>query len=233
MLSTINSLFANIFSRQAAEKADEKVDLYNDEKSSSNEGKISSNLQPRNRIILMLDESGSMNIQKTNAVKAVNSFLTKQKEESPGDVCLFDLITFNDDWKRIVTNTRIEEVKEIQLSSYNPNGGTALYDGIWEVIDAHTKESEVMLVIMTDGQDTTSSHHTQAQLRDRLIGLNKERDWQIVWLGADAMVAREGLQSGASAVSQVDFNHLPQYLSSTLSEGVSAYRKNKNAKIRL
>lgn len=233
MLSTINSLFANIFSRQAAEKADEKVDLYNDEKSSSNEGKISSNLQPRNRIILMLDESGSMDIQKTNAVKAVNSFLTKQKEESPGDVCLFDLITFNDDWKRIVTNTRIEEVKEIQLSSYNPNGGTALYDGIWEVIDAHTKESEVMLVIMTDGQDTTSSHHTQAQLRDRLIGLNKERDWQIVWLGADAMVAREGLQSGASAVSQVDFNHLPQYLSSTLSEGVSAYRKNKNAKIRL
>lgn len=233
MLSTINSLFANIFSRQAAEKADEKVDLYNDEKSSSNEGKISSNLQPRNRIILMLDESGSMDIQKTNAVKAVNSFLTKQKEESPGDVCLFDLITFNDDWKRIVTNTQIEEVKEIQLSSYNPNGGTALYDGIWEVIDAHTKESEVMLVIMTDGQDTTSSHHTQAQLRDRLIGLNKERDWQIVWLGADAMVAREGLQSGASAVSQVDFDHLPQYLSSTLSEGVSAYRKNKNAKIRL
>jgi len=233
MLSTINSLFANIFSRQAAEKADEKVDLYNDEKSSSNEGKISSNLQPRNRIILMLDESGSMDIQKTNAVKTVNSFLTKQKEESPGDVCLFDLITFNDDWKRIVTNTQIEEVKEIQLSSYNPNGGTALYDGIWEVIDAHTKESEVMLVIMTDGQDTTSSHHTQAQLRDRLIGLNKERDWQIVWLGADAMVAREGLQSGASAVSQVDFDHLPQYLSSTLSEGVSAYRKNKNAKIRL
>src|ERR1700731_1406186 len=148
MLSTINSLFANIFSRQATEKADEKVDLYNDEKSSSNEGKILSNLQPRNRIILMLDESGSMDIQKTNAVKAVNSFLTKQKEESPGDVCLFDLITFNDDWKRIVTNTRIEEVKEIQLSSYNPNGGTALYDGIWEVIDAHTKESEVMLVIM-------------------------------------------------------------------------------------
>jgi Mg-chelatase subunit ChlD len=233
MLSTINSLFANIFSRQATEKADEKVDLYNDEKSSSNEGKILSNLQPRNRIILMLDESGSMDIQKTNAVKAVNSFLTKQKEESPGDVCLFDLITFNDDWKRIVTNTQIEEVKEIQLSSYNPNGGTALYDGIWEVIDAHTKESEVMLVIMTDGQDTTSSHHTQAQLRDRLIGLNKERDWQIVWLGADAMVAREGLQSGASAVSQVDFDHLPQYLSSTLSEGVSAYRKNKNAKIRL
>jgi Mg-chelatase subunit ChlD len=233
MLSTINSLFANIFSRQAAEKADEKVDLHNDEKSGSNEGKISSNIQPRNRIILMLDESGSMETQKTNAVKAVNSFLTKQKEESPGDVCLFDLITFNDDWKRIVTNTRIEEVKEIQLSSYNPNGGTALYDGIWEVIDAHTKESEVMLVIMTDGQDTTSSHHTQVQLRDRLTGLNKERDWQIVWLGADAMVAREGLQSGASAVSQVDFDHLPQYLSSTLSEGVSAYRKNKNAKIKL
>jgi Mg-chelatase subunit ChlD len=197
------------------------------------EGKAKPPAQEQNRIILMLDESGSMKSQRSTAVDAVNSFISKQKEGNPGDICLFDLITFNDVWKRIVSNTRIEDVKKIEIENYAPNGGTALYDSIWDVINKHATESEVMLVVMTDGQDTSSSHHTQEEVKERLTSLNKEKDWQVVWLGADVTVMQEGINSGASAASSVSFNQLPQYLSSTLSEGVSAYRKNKNMKIKL
>jgi uncharacterized protein YegL len=197
------------------------------------EGVPNIKLQQRNRIILMLDESGSMGNQRTTAIDAVNLFISKQKEESPGDICLVDFITFNDDWKRIITNTKIEDMKPIELASYNPNGGTALYDSLWGVIDKHITEPEVMLVVMTDGCDTSSSHHDRGQLKERLVSLNKEKDWQIVWLGADVTVMQEGIDSGASAVSSINFNQLPQYLSSTVSEGVSAYRKNKSMKIKL
>lgn len=197
------------------------------------EGVPNIKLQQRNRIILMLDESGSMGNQRATAIDAVNLFISKQKEESPDDICLVDFITFNDDWKRIITNTKIEDMKQIELASYNPNGGTALYDSLWGVIDKHITESEVMLVVMTDGCDTSSSHHDRGQLKERLTSLNKEKDWQIIWLGADVTVMQEGINSGASAASSINFNQLPQYLSSTVSEGVSAYRKNKSMKIKL
>lgn len=237
MFQRITSLFSSLNFQSVESVSESKVES-NDEKVNNNEGKVVENSKPiehvnKNRIILMLDESGSMKAQRKVAIDAVNSFISKQKEDNPGDVCLFDLITFNDDWKRIVTNTRIEDVKQIELDSYKPNGGTALYDSIWQVIEKHNKEVEIMLVIMTDGCDTSSSHHTQAELKTKLMSLNAEKDWQIIWLGADITVTREGWNSGASAASSVNFDQLPQYLSSTLSENVSAYRKNKSMKIKL
>lgn len=185
------------------------------------------------RIILMLDESGSMDSQRAGAIEAVNSFVVQQKKESHGDVCLFDLITFNNSHTSIITNTKIEDVNPITLEQYRPNGSTALYDSIWSVLTAHKNERDVILVVMTDGEDTISRHHTQSQIKENLSSFHRDRGWQIVWLGADATAESEGRNSGASSISRVDFSNLTAFCSTSLSAGVSAFRNGTSRKIDL
>ena len=135
------------------------------------------------KIIVILDESGSMEPIRHDMIKALNDLIMEQKQlDRP---CKFTLIKFNDDVTRVIDNTDLKEVKKFTMEDYSPNRSTALYDAIGTTIERFRYEQNVLLVIITDGQENASTRYNKKQIFDMLEEKKKYRDWTYVYLSND------------------------------------------------
>ena len=188
------------------------------------------------RIILLLDESGSMESMRKEAIEGVNVFVKNQQELKANDEVVFDIIKFSQTINPVVKDQPIAAVRILGSSDYRPQGVTMLYDAIGHALDTYGQEHHVILVVMTDGEDTSSHKYTQNVIRERLAKRQlPPYSWQVVWLAADATIERVGVSLGAApaASAAVDFNSMSNYCGSTFSNAVSAYRTGVSAKVDL
>lgn len=163
----------------------------------------------KNQITLLvnfiLDVSGSMEAVQEATISGFNEYLggLKKREEK----VLFSLTLFNTVVKEIYTLKPIKEVPALTKKTYNPDGGTALYDASVETIEKSTKmideikgKTAVLTVIMTDGQENSSTRHNEGCLKDLMKKLEKEGKWTFVFLGANqnswATTANWGVSTG-------------------------------------
>lgn len=188
------------------------------------EGGIKSKL----RIIVLLDASGSMLGMKSEAIQAVNLFVKKQQELKTDDEVVFDFFTFNSESRHLVVNKPLAEVSPIPEEQYTPEGSTSLYDTIGYVFDFYKNEHDVLLVVMTDGYDTSSKKYTSKNIRPMLSQRKIHPfDWETVWLGADPTVTQVGTDLGVTASASVNFGLLREYSDQVFSNAVSEYRHEK------
>jgi uncharacterized protein YegL len=78
---------------------------------------------------------------------------------------------------------------------YTPGGLTALYDTIGNAITdienqakytkREHKASMVMMVIITDGQENASREYDSRKVKEMIQELEKSKNWQFIYLGAD------------------------------------------------
>jgi hypothetical protein len=78
------------------------------------------------------------------------------------------LFKFNDGVKRVIENVNLKEVKNFTLEDYCPDRSTALYDAIGTTIEWFRYESDVLLVIITDGLENASTKYNKKQIFDLL-----------------------------------------------------------------
>lgn len=183
---------------------------------------------PKLRIIVLLDASGSMSSMKTEAIQAVNSFIKNQQELKANDEVVFDLFTFNSESRHLINNKPIAEIHPVPEEKYTTDGSTSLYDTIGNVLELYKTEHDVLLVVMTDGQDTSSKKFTSKNIKS-LLSQRKISpfDWETVWLGADPTVTQVGMDLGVSASASVNFGMLREYSDQVFSSAVSEYRYEK------
>lgn len=217
----------NSSSNSVIDVDDAKLTIYPEEKSLESSQKL--------HIIMLLDESGSMGSIKNEAIEGVNGFINEQQKVKTNDEVIFDLITFSGSIYSIISGKSLKNVSLIDSSDYNPNGMTVLYDAIGHVFDKYEEEKDVILVVMTDGEDTASKKYKRNEIIERLNNKknNPSYNWQIVWLGADATIADNGTIIGASSSAAVDFRTLGYYCSTSLSSAVSDYRTGKTKSVNL
>jgi hypothetical protein len=182
------------------------------------------------RIIVLLDASGSMQGMKSEAIQAVNLFVKKQQESKTNDEVVFDFFTFNSESRHLVVNKPLAEVNPIPEDQYTPEGSTSLYDTIGYVLDFYKNDHDVLLVVMTDGYDTSSKKYTGKTIKP-LLDQRKISpfDWEPVWLGADPTVTQIGTDLGVNASASVNFGMLREYSDQVFSKAVSEYRHEKAA----
>jgi hypothetical protein len=188
-------------------------------------------------IVVVLDESGSMGPVTDDTIGGFNTFLSDQKK-LPGEarlsLTLFDApflgeIRYN--------GVPICTVPELTKISYCPGGMTALLDAIGETIRsvgerlASTPEEDrperVLFVIITDGEENSSSRYTKDQINKMISTQTNDYSWEFLFLGAnqDAIKVADGYGIrgvNAANYSQDDHGTVKAFVS--LSASAQSYR---------
>ena len=158
--------------------------------------------QDQVRVILILDETGSMSRNKENTIVAYNDFLAEQKDSNSEEVGSggaieeegekqdkmtsprYSLVKFDTDLK-IDNSDSILKSPNLNNESYQPGGPTALFDAIGCTIQAYKKEMFNILVILTDGEENSSKLFDQKDTKEMIDDMIENQKWQVQYLGAN------------------------------------------------
>ena len=155
-------------------------------------------------ISFILDKSGSMASIQNDTIGGFNTYLkTLQKKGNT----LFSLTMFDTTIQRVCTNLDVKKVTKLNTETYQPGGMTALYDAVVSTIeDLHKevktmdKKPTILIVVMTDGEENSSTKHDQKCFRDFVKKTEREGNWTFVFLGANqdswANASQVGLTRG-------------------------------------
>jgi hypothetical protein len=151
-------------------------------------------------IMIILDESPSMENCTDETIQGFNIYLTEQKKD-PKPATL-SLIKFDRTYRVEYIDKPLAEAPELTALSYKPGGaGTALYDSVGRGIlelgkrlaakpDAD-RPDKVIVVIITDGQENSSREFDGNRVREMVKEQTEKYSWTFVFLGAD-IDAEEG-----------------------------------------
>ena len=159
--------------------------------------------------LVIVDESGSMSIIHREALAGINETITtcqQMMKAHPDMEQRLTLITFDSDHFKVhYDNVNANEAKQLTKRDYQPGGATPLYDAIGKGIakmNAQTTEADnVLVTIITDGEENCSSEYN-LQMVKNLIEKLKKHNWTFTLIGTDNLDV-EGM-AGAMAID----NHL-------------------------
>jgi len=183
------------------------------------------------RVVMILDKSGSMRIQKEDVIKGVNDTISAQKKASDAlqlDV-EFTLVTFSGktEIKTIYKNRKISQVPEFTEKSYSPGGRTALYQAICTTLKSMKDEKGVLCIIVTDGKEEGSSEkYTKSRCGDMIDTFKSEKDWKFQYVCEDIDQFKEGSTLGLNDGNQSKAVKVEK-------GGAGGYMSSKKAKVDL
>ena len=141
--------------------------------------------------LIVIDESGSMQSIKKEAIDSVNETIQtirsaqKKHEEQEHYVTL---VTFNDDVKTVYECVPVNDVKELTAETYQPDCCTALYDAMGVSLNALRKkvaaDDKVLVTVVTDGYENASTEYTGKAIK-ALVDELKAKEWVFAYIGAN------------------------------------------------
>lgn len=168
-------------------------------------------------IIFVLDDSASMQSCRAATISGYNEYLQTQKKDAKdtGIPTFVSLYKFNgSSVETVFSRVSVEEVKDLDEKSYNPQGMTNLYDAIGGVMmqinnqlaaKKKVDRDSIIITILTDGHENASrvfSNYVIKQMVEKAEGKN----WGFMFLGAniDAFAAGSSLGFGVNNTIQYD-----------------------------
>ncbi len=155
--------------------------------------------------LIILDESGSMDSIKRATISGFNEVvqtIQSIEKQYPEQQHFISFVTFNG--AGITTHLDkqpIAEMKMLDNKTYNPNSSTPLYDAIGlSVLKlkydlASQKEVNVLVTILTDGEEN-ASHEFHGQQIKNIIDEQKTHGWTFTYIGAN-----QDVESNAASIS--------------------------------
>lgn len=186
------------------------------------------------KIVMIIDESGSMDRIRYDIIGAINTFITGQQKEKGTVPTTFTLIKFNDKIKTIINNKNLSDVNMLLRTDYIPYGGTALFDAIGNTIKKWNNMKNVLMVIVTDGQENSSQYYSKSKIIKMIDDKKKNNCWKYVYLSNDLSVAKQGNDIGLSTSDDVTNAVVRQecmgsYISRDLYDATTTYRSGKSS----
>lgn len=154
-------------------------------------------------VTVVLDRSGSMGSWRSDVINGINGFLDDQsKNEKPVDVTLTQ---FDTEYQVDYESKNVKIAPRLNLRTYVPRGGTALYDAVGRTIQSmgarfsrmpeNERPARVVLLVYTDGEENSSREYSQSKIRAMLEHQQSAYNWQVLFLGAD-LSAKVGTDMG-------------------------------------
>ena len=142
--------------------------------------------------LIIVDESGSMSIIRKQAFAGMNETLQtvrQMQEKFPDQEQRVTLITFDSDHTKLhYDNTPATQTKDLAWNAYNPCAATPLYDAIGKGISkvqAQTSDDDnVLVTIITDGEENSSEEWTLKMVRTMIEKLKKQH-WTFTLIGTE------------------------------------------------
>jgi Mg-chelatase subunit ChlD len=144
--------------------------------------------------LIILDESGSMAGIKHTIMQGFNEIVQTVQgvaKEYPEQEHFISLISFNGLGNKILHFIDpVTKLEEINAERYNPNASTPLFDaigfGVGKLRQALTgvPEHNVLVTILTDGEENASKEYSGAAIRKLIEELQQQR-WTFTYIGTD------------------------------------------------
>ena len=149
--------------------------------------------------LIILDESGSMESIKKTIIEGFNEIVQTVKgiaKEYPEQEHFISLISFNGLGQKLLHFIDpIEKLELIDDLRYKPEASTPLFDAmgfsfakLGRVLE-NVKDHNVLVTIMTDGEENASKEYSGLAIKKRIEELKKDR-WTFTYIGADHDVER-------------------------------------------
>lgn len=137
----------------------------------------------KTRIIVVLDESGSMFTLAQDTIGGFNTFLREQRAMGLPDDTL-RLVRFNHQVRSDSGEMSLDIFPD--LVDYSPMGGTALVDALYEALEgvSPATSERILVLVQTDGEENSSANHTLAELRTLVDAYVASGAWTFVFMGA-------------------------------------------------
>jgi Mg-chelatase subunit ChlD len=170
-------------------------------------------------ITFVMDETGSMDSLKEEAISGFNKYIDDLKKNLKGRTN-FSLMLFDSTKMRWhVIDKPIKDVEHLDKTTYRPGAMTPLWDAVAEAISETEKRvkgkknPKVVITILTDGYENASRKYTTQAVKDMI---ESHKDWAINFLGAnvDAWVIAGAI--GIDVGSSMNFNFTGKGLSAGL-----------------
>lgn len=135
-------------------------------------------------IVLLLDESYYMEPNKNFYINGINTLILEQKKVNPN--ANFSFIKFNTLFNTLCIDSKIHTLPEFTSEYYNPCGMSSLYDAIGHVMNLKyvNEKKEVILIILTNGQDNSSTDYELTSISEEIEHL-KNIGWTFVYITAN------------------------------------------------
>jgi uncharacterized protein YegL len=141
--------------------------------------------------LIIIDESGSMQSIKKEAIDSVNETLQTiraAQKKHEGQEHFITIVSFNDDVKSICKCVSADEAKELTAETYCPNCSTALYDAMGISLNELRKNvaenDKVLVTVVTDGYENASKEYDGKAIKS-LVDELKAKGWVFAYVGAN------------------------------------------------
>ena len=184
-------------------------------------------------LAIALDESGSMLSIRKQVLTGLNEQIQEMKKHSDIESTV-TLVTFagDSDVKTKYAAVPINEISEIKEEDYNPDGMTAMYDGVGRLFNQlkqsveDTDQTLYLVVVVSDGEENSSKEYDSGKISQMVKERLATKRWSINYIGAnqDLTMVKEnlGVLGGSNTLSFV----------STQSGTQQMFRSNVNATAR-
>jgi len=159
-------------------------------------------------VAVLVDRSGSMAQSLGQMEGGLNDFIRDQAD-MPGEAGVM-LAQFDDHYDILWPMQPIRTAPQYYLK---PRGGTALYDGIGQIIaDINEQLSEeaehrpVVVVIVTDGNENASKEWDLESIKSWITYQREVYQWQFIFLGANLDAVRLADKFGIPAQAALTFD---------------------------
>ena len=194
-------------------------------------------------ISIILDRTGSMDEIREDTIGGFNAFL-KEQQALP-DKATMSLIQFDtqDPYEVIHHFKPIGEISLLTAQTYVPRASTPLLDAIGrgindlestlEKMKPAKRPANVVMVIITDGQENSSREFGKHQIV-KMIKAMQKKGWQFVYLSADLDSINDAMEYGMHAHATMAFakSHAgTQQMWSSSSKALARFRTNKSESV--
>ena len=150
-------------------------------------------------VAVILDESGSMSHGCEQTMKGYNDQMKALCKTSAKIGCRVMQTTFQSSARIIADDVSPDDIVPLSAETYNPGGGTALYDTVAAVVKrllthplAHQDNTSILLMITTDGEDTSSriwnASSRLTEFRSLMKVVSNNERWTVALTGPDLML---------------------------------------------
>lgn len=139
-------------------------------------------------------------------ISGFNEYVQSLQKDKDNEY-IFTLTLFSTEAWQEIKGQSIGDVKKLTTTTYDPDGGTALYDAVCQTIKGvkHKKGQPVLTVIMTDGEENSSREFDEKAMAD-LIKEKEKEGWTFVFLGANQDSYAKAQKYGISHANTANFN---------------------------
>ncbi len=193
---------------------------------------------------IVLDRSSSMGCIKAETISGTNEQFSALRDSDDAANTFVAFFSFNQmvtpvfkDAKGAAKLVPCSSLKDISDSDYRPSGMTAMYDGVGDAIDFFSKEAkkvdDVLIVVISDGEENASNRFDSDQISSRVKEL-QDSGWNFTYIGANQDLTQVQANLGIHDSNMLKFEATSSgvhAMSSAVGSALRSYTSNRSSHI--